>query len=442
MSVGPNPIIGPLNDPTAALIQSLMGTMSGTPYTGPALQQPLASPQAQQAQDQDLARLQAQVAASSQAAEQAGQQYRQAAGAPLPMLGPMDRLALGLTGNLASVIGGNPQYARAGQEELVNQQALLLKQRADNLTALRDNFDLRARAAEHAQDVLTAGELRMKAEQLNKTLGMVLQQQKDAASMERVQERGTQARQTQQAGEPGKNYRAGLVATGGVGGLGGIGGGPAGGASPIEQDILRQVVTAPSGTKLVDLTNVPTKQHMLALDIARRNNLIVSDKGTIDRVKTIKEVLQGLDDMQSVLQKYLPTTAGGRIVSAPANLAAAWSGANPELSAFGQTRLLAIRNIQGLAAGQGSGFRLNQAEVNASTRNWPKITDSLPMAQAKIDWERRFYQNKERSLVDPTFQPRIEPDAGTAAAGRAGEPGWVPDYARTPVKAHSRAVRK
>jgi hypothetical protein len=110
----------------------------------------------------------AQAASRTQGAEQAGQQYQQAAAAPMPQLNPMAALIQSLGGNVASIIGETPRYAQNAQADLNAQKDELLAKRAQNLSALKDNYDRQAMAAASAGDLLAEAKLRKSAESVSK----------------------------------------------------------------------------------------------------------------------------------------------------------------------------------------------------------------------------------------------------------------------------------
>lgn len=133
------------------------------------------------AQMQALAQALAQhTAEAAQAAEQAGGAYQQAAGAPVPQPNPLDVLIPSLFGNVASVLSRNPAYQEHGQQSVKQQRADLLKARADNLQALRDTWEVKARAAQQAGDLEAEQGARAKVEQLSKQYDMVKQNQEHA----------------------------------------------------------------------------------------------------------------------------------------------------------------------------------------------------------------------------------------------------------------------
>lgn len=127
---------------------------------------------------------------ATSAAQQAGQQYQQAAGAPPAQLAPEDIFLPTLLGNIASVIGQNPDFREQAQENIKASRAELLKSRADNLQAMRDVFSQKADLAQRAGDLETQEKSRLKMEQLSKIHDQVLEQQKQAGRLELEEERG------------------------------------------------------------------------------------------------------------------------------------------------------------------------------------------------------------------------------------------------------------
>lgn len=130
--------------------------------------------------------LAAQSAQAAEAANQAGQQYQQAAAAPPPDLSPLAALLPQLAGNFASVIGRNPEYATNAREDIKSQRQQLLKNRADNIQAMRDIFSQKAEAAQKAGDLETAEKARLKLEQLSNLHQQILDKQRHDYAMEEI----------------------------------------------------------------------------------------------------------------------------------------------------------------------------------------------------------------------------------------------------------------
>jgi hypothetical protein len=180
------------------------------------------------------------------------------------------------------------------------------------------------------------------------------------------------------------------------------------------------VNTTRAGGKWLDTTNIPNDKNAkaAALVYAKQNGLTAVDKGVADRLRTSEEVQSNMDQIDQVVASFLPENAQGRVVSVPRNLLAAWTQSNPDIASFGNTYAAAIRNIQALAGGQGSGFRLTNSEVNMATKNFPRITDDLPTARRKLAWERQFLANKERTF----FQRNMSKPGGQTTQPEAADP--------------------
>jgi hypothetical protein len=110
----------------------------------------------------------ARAASLSQGAGEAAGAFQQAAQAPMPQLNPMAALIQSLGGNVASIIGETPRYAQNAQADLNAQKDELLAKRAQNLAALKDNYDRQAAAALSAGDLLAEAKLRKSAESVSK----------------------------------------------------------------------------------------------------------------------------------------------------------------------------------------------------------------------------------------------------------------------------------
>jgi hypothetical protein len=129
-------------------------------------------------------------------------------------------------------------------------------------------------------------------------------------------------------------------------------------------------------------------------------------------------VYQGLDQVDSVLAKLLPAQTGNpamdflnRQMAGAKNFGAALTQSGSDAAAFGSTLPLAIRGLQAVAAGPGSGFRLNQTEINAIRQRWPKLNDNIETARRKLEWERWFLRNKENAIVNKDWtKGDLEPE--------------------------------
>lgn len=329
--------------------------------------------------------------AATAAQAQASQQYTDLAAQPSPQLAPSDVFIPTLLGNLASVIGGTPSYRENAQEGIKNSKAALLKQRADNLQALRDVYMQKADEAQKAGDLEATEKYRTKIETLSKTFDLVNSNAERSNRLELEKMRGEYG--LKEAAIRAQNQKKDE-------------------AADTENYLDSLKVTTRDGEQFIDLTNLPNSANAKAsvLAYAQRNKLPVADKNTAARLRTAEEVLSNLDTIEESMRQFLPADAKSRPTGAVKNLLQAWLQTNGDIASWGNTNLAAIRNIQALAAGEGSGFRLNQTEVNAAVRNFPKITDDLPAALRKIQWERNFLANKQRTFMKSDWRRTVGPE--------------------------------
>lgn len=127
----------------------------------------------QQAMQEQATALQGRTQAATQAANQAQQEYGNLAAAPSPQLNPLAAMIPALFGNVASVLSGNPEYSKRGQQTVQQSRAGLLKQRADNLAALRETYIQKAEEAQKAGDLEATEKYRSKIETIGKTFDLV-----------------------------------------------------------------------------------------------------------------------------------------------------------------------------------------------------------------------------------------------------------------------------
>jgi hypothetical protein len=368
--------------------------------------------QSEAANQQQAAELAARTKAASEAAATAGTAYQGAAAAPPPQLDPLAQSMPQFAGNVASILSGDKSYSQRAHENLKGAQDDLIRARMDNLTALKDTYDKKAAAAEAAGNLEIAEKSRKDSEQLAKTLQVLLQTQQDNAAAARLQtqETGDTARTRMnnatsiRVAEIGANAKAAAAKTAAA-------------------DYFDSLISESAfGNRYLDLTNVPTPTDKhAAMAYAKANGLKAINKETADRFATIKEVTASMDDIDTAMSKFLPKTAGQgargavvRLESAGKNVLASTFQTNDEIAAFNSTSIVGIRAIQALAAGAGSGFRLNQSEVNMMMQRWPKITDTYEKAKKNLDWERNFLKRKEESFFGKASPRPTTSDGGDA----------------------------
>jgi hypothetical protein len=350
----------------------------------------LNDPNALSAQDTELqSQLSQRAQAAAQAASQAGQAYQGAAQAPSPEPGVADQLP-GLFSNVASVLSGNQAYGQRAHENLKQRHDTLLQNRLQNLQALKDQFDQKARAAEQIGNLQAAEDARLQSEKFARVHADLLSKRMEAMAKER-ENAATELENQRQKGRveiQGMKSRAVSAKS----------------AKDTADYFDSLQKTTRNGNAWLDSTNVPPRDKHQMMIYAKDNKRMVVDKGTADRLNAAEEVYSNFDDIEKVLRGFLPATPGGRIESIPKNVWAQITQSDPNIASFSNTQLAAIRNIQALASGIGSGFRLNEQEIKRAIANFPKITDDLPTALRRLEWERNFLKSKEHSFFGRNFQ--------------------------------------
>ena len=145
---------------------------------------------------------------------------------------------------------------------------------------------------------------------------------------------------------------------------------------------------------------------------AHDNGLKALSKDEDGKMKSIKEVILGLDQVTGSMRGFLSPNLGlANAETAGKNLLKDFLKSDPAINSFGVTRELAIRTLSTLVSGEGSGVRITQAEVNMVNQNWPKLTDPLPVALAKMAWQKQFLMNK----VTVALGEKARPDVGVSA---------------------------
>lgn len=148
--------------------------------------------------------------------------------------------------------------------------------------------------------------------------------------------------------------------------------------------------TAYDGTQYADLSSLtPSEKSKYALIATQAGIKPILDAGTAGKVGAIsvsKENLQNIQDSltnQNLLNdKQLPGIQG--LINSGKSVLG-----NSDVKSFNAWRTAVINNVQALAGGQGSGLRINQAEIDTALKNdLPTLTgvnaDNLSTAQAKI----------------------------------------------------------
>ncbi len=354
---------------------SLLGTMAAQGL----LPLSIAQGATQTADTADQAR---QAAAANQAASQAGQAYTQAASAPAPP-DPNNTISTSLA-NAASVLGGTADYRRANEDRIKQQHDELAKRRVENLTALKDNYDQQASAAERLGNTQLAGELRAKSEAQAKAAMVLIegmkewagkraQDEKDAESNRQKDQSTALALTIQQMRDEAARARAQAKTDA---------------QAEADSNFEQFRVTTDFGD-FADISKVKgvnsSKQYR---DWAARTHAKLLDPKQIGALSAAEIAFANLKDAHDQIRDKLAQGPGDRLMVAGRNWLAESTGADPVLAAYKSRWSNAIQSLKAYTQ-QGGGpslLRINKSEIDRAIKfdQVDEIWDTGPVADQKM----------------------------------------------------------
>lgn len=169
------------------------------------------------------------------------------------------------------------------------------------------------------------------------------------------------------------------------------------GVAALPPNIANQPYVIPaSGTApaYINLGRVPTGQQQYVSTTAGAAGIPVLSADDASNVQGIQYTQQALQPLEQVMNQVLQPGVLGRGINIAKNAINSIFQNQPDLIAFNSARSTAIKVIQSLAAGSGSGFRLTQPEIDTATDNMPLATDNLETAQTKLQYVKSFLANE------------------------------------------------
>jgi hypothetical protein len=155
---------------------------------------------------------------------------------------------------------------------------------------------------------------------------------------------------------------------------------------------------------LETLPNVPGSQYINSDRVADTQQSAVKSQaagkvpvlsGTeVSGLKNIDVIFKALDNLSTLSTELLGGGVGGRIQGLTSNQAQAAMQTDPRFAQFQLARDTAIKTVQALAGGAGSGLRLNMGEIDTAASNLPNITDNIGFASEKIAGLKQLLTNQ------------------------------------------------
>lgn len=161
-------------------------------------------------------------------------------------------------------------------------------------------------------------------------------------------------------------------------------------------DLNSAVSTTRSGMKYVDVSQFSGNDKNAITDAANKAGIPPVAKDTADLLSEIDNARENLDYMMQSIAPKLAKDASGRPKTAITNTIEQMAQSDPDLAAIGTYRSAAIQAMRAVAGAKG--LRINRAEIEMAQENdIPKMTDTLPVAQAKLKNMMKFLDNAEKA---------------------------------------------
>lgn len=160
----------------------------------------------------------------------------------------------------------------------------------------------------------------------------------------------------------------------------------------LPQSMQQYADAGPLGVAFINADKVPDALKQSVQTLSARAGIPYVQAADAGAVKSIQTVLNNLDSMQTLAKNNLASGVWGHAKDSILGALNQWTqtewGRN--LGLFDNYRDTAIKAVQALAGGAGSGLRINAGEIMANVQNLPKSSDNLENATAQIQQLRQL----------------------------------------------------
>lgn len=160
--------------------------------------------------------------------------------------------------------------------------------------------------------------------------------------------------------------------------------------SAIPAALQSYVDAGPQGIAYINDDRVPAQYKTVMQAQASAAGIPYVTSADASAIKAIGVVMQSIDKMNVLVNNNLSGGEFGRGLDVGKTVLNNLFQTNPSLTKFDSYRDTAIKTVQALAGGAGSGLRINGSEIDANVQNLPQSTDNLETAQAKLSQIKTF----------------------------------------------------
>ena len=176
---------------------------------------------------------------------------------------------------------------------------------------------------------------------------------------------------------------------------------------PLVQKYAESLSSVP-GSDYINSDRIPSAQTDAIKIQAAGSKVPVLTGAEVSGLKSIDVIFQNLGDLTNLSNQLLSSGLAGRLQGLTGNQLTAAMQTDPRFANFQLARDTAIKTVQALAGGAGSGLRLNMGEIETAAANLPNITDNLEYATEKITGLKRLLTNQLSETL-----PNIRQDSGS-----------------------------
>jgi hypothetical protein len=180
--------------------------------------------------------------------------------------------------------------------------------------------------------------------------------------------------------------------------------------------------TTKAGRPYISMDDLPKDKY--GSDAMKRQaaaaGIPVVNKDTASMLQDIDTAKANQQYMLDAIGKKLASGAPERLWYGPANTIEKMMQTDPDMASVGTFRTAAIQSLRAVAGSKG--LRINQAEIKAAQDNdVPKLTDTLPVAQKKLQNMGQFMEDIEAAHLNRNRQANAPQQAGTMQPAGGGK---------------------
>lgn len=168
-------------------------------------------------------------------------------------------------------------------------------------------------------------------------------------------------------------------------------------------DIEPEIRTTSLGNKYLEINSSFSQGERTKMrEAAHQQGIaIVTNPALAAKLVDVEIARANQNNIMDDIARFLPKDAGGRLIAAPGITLDKLLQVHDARAAYGAWRTAAIGTLKAMVGGQGSGLRINQAEIILALENdIPELTDTVDVARHKFENIRKQLNNVEYAILN------------------------------------------